>query len=389
MVETAQGVKNMPLPYRAGTSFSLEQPYLQAFTPQSDGFLSEVTISNLWDGFNDPRVKNLTVQVVPALDPERVLGMAVITDIFPYVPGGRSYTAQFINPITLNKSENYLLRIGVDVPAISMQYNGLINLTLLDQSGNKKTIQALAPPVQRITPMARYSADYNVSEAGVLKQVIIPHLLDQTGSSAEKTLRLTVTINDPTSPVLISSAEISGDFLPKSDARGDAYTFILDKELPVEFGKLYTVNIEMTRGYGEIGVYGSWPVNESTFDDALPLYGTGYAAYGETAYIYRGDLKFESYWPDNTDKLAHYESMLNQGDYIFISSNRQWGTTVRVPERYPLTTLFYRELIGCPAEKDILWCYQTAKPGMFFERLGYRLVEVFQSNPRLGIVRDQ
>ena len=90
------------------------------------------------------------------------------------------------------------------------------------------------------------------------------------------------------------------------------------------------------------------------------------------------------YWPDDHSKLERFETILDQADYIFITSNRQWGTTTRVPERYPLTTFYYRYLLGCPAYKDVLWCYSIAEPGSFFGELGFELVAVFHSNPRLG-----
>ena len=87
---------------------------------------------------------------------------------------------------------------------------------------------------------------------------------------------------------------------------------------------------------------------KSSWDMGLPFRMDGYDPYGG---IYRGDLNFEMYWDDNADKLTSALTILDQADYIFISSNRQWGTTTRVPERYPLTTAYYRALLGCPAEQ--------------------------------------
>ncbi len=68
-----------------------------------------------------------------------------------------------------------------------------------------------------------------------------------------------------------------------------------------------------------------------------------------------------------------------------MSSNRQWASVTRVPERYPLTSVYYRALIGCPADKDVIWCYNVATPGMFQGQLGYKLVQVFESFPTLDI----
>ena len=42
-------------------------------------------------------------------------------------------------------------------------------------------------------------------------------------------------------------------------------------------------------------------------------------------------------------------------------------------------------LIGCPADKDVIWCYNVARPGMFEGRLGYKLVAVFESFPTIDI----
>ena len=90
-------------------------------------------------------------------------------------------------------------------------------------------------------------------------------------------------------------------------------------------------------------------------------------------------------WDDNEEKLNLFYTGLDQGDYLFISSNRQWGTTTRVPERYPLTTAFYYALLGCPANEDVLRCYSVARPGMYQGQLGYELIQTFESYPTLDL----
>ncbi len=113
----------------------------------------------------------------------------------------------------------------------------------------------------------------------------------------------------------------------------------------------------------------------------LPFRTGGYDPYGG---IYRGDLNLEMYWDDNADKYQRFTGILDNADWIFMSSNRQWGTTTRVPERHPLTTEFYRALLGCPADKEVIWCYNVAEPGMFDGELGFELVKTFTSYPNLG-----
>ncbi|MDO9349420.1 MAG: DUF2298 domain-containing protein, partial [Anaerolineales bacterium] len=94
---------------------------------------------------------------------------------------------------------------------------------------------------------------------------------------------------------------------------------------------------------------------------------------------------------DNADKLARFLYTLDEGDYILIPTNHQYGQTTRLPERYPLTTVYYRELIGCPPEKDIFWCYRVAEPGTFHGNLGFELVATFEDYPTLGplVINDQ
>jgi hypothetical protein len=98
------------------------------------------------------------------------------------------------------------------------------------------------------------------------------------------------------------------------------------------------------------------PINESSWDDGLPLRMDGFDGFGG---LYNGTLNFEMYWDDNLAKLDRFVSMLDQGDYIFITSNRQWASVTRIPERFPLTTQYYRLLIGCPDGRDIIWCYNV------------------------------
>ena len=126
------------------------------------------------------------------------------------------------------------------------------------------------------------------------------------------------------------------------------------------------------------------PVHESSWDDAVPYPVDGFSPYSEGGGIYRGDLNFEMYWADDALKLRRFETNLDLADYIFITSSRQWGTTTRVPERYLLTSFYYRNLLGCPGGNDIEWCYNVAEPGMFEGQLGFELVQTFQSNPTLG-----
>jgi hypothetical protein len=157
--------------------------------------------------------------------------------------------------------------------------------------------------------------------------------------------------------------------------------------MTLHLNETYLISLEFIDGEGAIGVYGSRQANESTWDDPLPVALEGYNPYDFFSGLYRSDLNFEMYWDDNEIKRERFINILDQADYIFISSNRQWGTTVRVPERYPLTSQYYRKLMGCPDEKDIIWCYRVAEVGTFKGQLGFDLVKTSQSDPSIGPIK--
>ncbi|HEX9012289.1 MAG TPA: DUF2298 domain-containing protein, partial [Anaerolineaceae bacterium] len=149
----------------------------------------------------------------------------------------------------------------------------------------------------------------------------------------------------------------------------------------------------MEQGQGEVSFYGSATAIETDWDVPLPYVLPGYPSpWDANTGIYQGDMNTQSYYPDDPasygtpqeNKLNRFLTTLDQADYIFISSNRQWATTTRVPQRYPLTTAYYRELLGCPVDKDIRWCYSVATPGKFHGQLGFDLAAVFQSEPGIG-----
>ncbi len=67
--------------------------------------------------------------------------------------------------------------------------------------------------------------------------------------------------------------------------------------------------------------------------------------------------------PDDKLKMDYLIGNLLKGDYIAISSNRLYKAVLNVSERYPVTSLYYKLL--------------------FSERLGFRLINVFTSHPKI------
>lgn len=159
----------------------------------------------------------------------------------------------------------------------------------------------------------------------------------------------------------------------------------LDQSASIQTGQTYLVELTL-EGQGAAALRPSVLVSETSWDDGLPVSIGGYD-YGSR---YTG-VNQELYWPDNQDdnadgvpdKLARIVDTLNQGDYLIITSNRQYGSIGRVPERYPLTVEYYRLLFHCPAPEAINQCAAVAQPGKVNNSLGYKLIDVFQSDPTL------
>lgn len=236
-----------------------------------------------------------------------------------------------------------------------------------------------------INPGAPYETQFTALGSGSLQSLLLGHAADPA-LSGPQTVTVSIARDAGVAPAdALTRATLTADFAPKKDPRGESYTLEFNPPLTLTKGDNYFLHFETT---GALSLAGAAPINESTWDDGLPLRMDGYDAYGG---IFDGSHNFEMYWDDNSDKLARFTSNLDTGDYVFISSNRQWATTTRVPERYPLTTAFYRNLIGCPDDKDVIWCYNVARPDTFQGKLGYKLIQVFESFPTLGpwTVNDQ
>ena len=199
---------------------------------------------------------------------------------------------------------------------------------------------------------------------------------------------LVLTISQPDGEDVNASASVVANFNALENSRGEDYQFIFEHPVTLVKDVNYQLQLALNTQAGEIVLEGSAPAHESSWDDGIPYRLEGYDAYGG---IYKSGLNFEMYWPDNQEKYERFVSVLDEADFIFITSSRQWGSLPRVPERYPLSTVYYRNLLGCPPERSIEWCFNVAQPGMFKGSLGFDLVNVFQSDPSIGpwSVNDQ
>ena len=279
-------------------------------------------------------------------------------------------------PVILEAGKQYELEFTVTEPETFLRIGGSVAV-ITDQ----RPIY-LPQPVFQLSSTSPFQLSIFPRESGKLEEIILNRVADLTASNQVSTLKASIIAqNDP--QTILASAQLESNFAVTSDLRGEHYTLRFDEAPVLEKNTAYYLLLQV-EGSAVLGIYNSITALESTWDDALPVGLYGYNQFDYINGIYGNHLNMELYWDDNSEKLDRLTSILDQADAIFISSNRQWGTIPRVPERYPLTSQFYRSLIGCPEEKDILWCYAVAEPHMFQGELGFELTAVFQNDPTLG-----
>ncbi len=96
------------------------------------------------------------------------------------------------------------------------------------------------------------------------------------------------------------------------------------------------------------------------WDDSLPK--SLSPTLSQANYGYR-HLELPMYEPDTYTKFSHVYEVLQQADYIILATNRLYRSIPRLPERYPISSEYYRLL--------------------FAEQLGFAKVATFTSYPRL------
>ncbi|MGB2957012.1 MAG: DUF2298 domain-containing protein [Anaerolineales bacterium] len=249
--------------------------------------------------------------------------------------------------------------------------------TLIIDTDDGSTQQLLTYPDGKIIQQeSSWLTTFEMKEEGALTAVYFPEIINENPSVNPLTLE--ITLNDQEGVVLGSESGLFSFNLGKSEGQ-----IKLSAPVDLEAGKVYQLRVSVKDPAGAIILRGTGIANESSWDDGLPLRMDGYDPYGG---VYRGGLNFEMYWDDNPEKLDRFISTLNQAEYILITSSRQWATTTRIPERYPLTTEYYRQLVGCPIEISVEQCYNRALPGTYQGNLGFELIQTFQSNPHLGLI---
>lgn len=377
---------NEPVGYQNSALIASDAPYTYGFTADQTGDLSAISIEHVLTQSNEAPQVNLiaTIREVDG-DTAAFKSAGFIQSAFTQTSDARGdvATINLQDTVGLEKGRRYELELAVAEPGVFLRISGAVMLKSV--SDDTSAVQYLADPVFRLAENTPFQTNIYPRESGTLSGLVLNRVVDLTGSSGTKTL--TVTLIDPNNPEgVLASGTINDDFLPESDPRGESVTITFNRPVTLKASTGYTLLLSMT-GKGALGIYNNSTAVESSWDDALPVSMYSYNQFGYWDGIYGNHRNYELYWDDNETKLDSLTTNLDLTDSIFISSSRQWGSIPRVPERYPLTTEYYRALIGCPVDKDILWCYSVAQPGMFKGELGFELTAVFQNDPQIGSYR--
>ena len=384
-LETEEGPYQRPLSYQGGDEVRPGASLRIPFKPITNGNISEVTIPHIMDTSQIGSFKTLQLSIYSNSElNDDLLGVAMIESEFipqNHLSLGDAYTFRFNQPIAIQKDALYHLQLELIKGETPLLISGSPSLALVDPSSTM--LEQTLPRIQQsIRVNQPYTMSVYLQKGGEITSVLVPYLVDNAGLPGEKTLTLTLTLQNE--PSVTRTVAVKAPFGPGWDGRGEPYRFVLDPALPVEITQTLSISLTTDTEGVQLVLHSPAPVHESSWDDGIPYGVEGYAVYSENNGIYRNDLNFEMYWPDDEAKLSRLTKNLDLGDYIFITSNRQWGTTTRVPERYPLTSHYYRNLLGCPEGEEITWCYGVAEPGLFEGNLGFELVETFDSNPSIG-----
>ncbi|HEY7033556.1 MAG TPA: DUF2298 domain-containing protein, partial [Thermomicrobiales bacterium] len=118
----------------------------------------------------------------------------------------------------------------------------------------------------------------------------------------------------------------------------------------------------VTRVAASVWIYDNVPKGSTRtsviWDDGLPMPLAGYPSPSDYP-----EESLDLYADDNQKKLDDLMASLDKTDYVIESSTRIYGSIPRLPERYPMTTEYYRML--------------------FSGDLGFELVKSFTSHPQI------
>jgi YYY domain-containing protein len=380
-INQAGSVYNQLVPFPYNYLIQPEIPYYGSFTASASGELDEVVLGEIVDPAQNYGEKRFTLLVSELPGGGNQVGSATQqTELnLESAQSGQKLAFVIDPPALLEQGQEYFLELHLAPGQGPVNLTGSLDMMIQSEDGVTQSFVLENALVDYGTP---FTASFIAPKDGFITGAELNLSAVQTPEEDEA-LRLTLSA-DPEGEDQLASASIVGNITEKDPANINGTALQLDQPVPLTKGQNYYLMIAYEGPREGVTLKGAAVANEGAWDDGLPVRVDGYDGFGG---IYQPGLNFDMYEDDNPNKLARFLSILDQAEYLLISSNRQWGSLPRLPERFPMTAEYYRRLLGCPAERSISWCYNVAKPGDFQGDLGYELVKVFQSDPQLGPFR--
>ncbi len=135
---------------------------------------------------------------------------------------------------------------------------------------------------------------------------VLPGWGPDSNPASAQTFSLDLTLDPNATPdQYLATSSFTSDFsAPASNPRGRDYVLTLNHPLKVFDGQTYFMRLDTTE---VVTLVGAAPINESDFDDGLPLRYGNYDGFGG---IYQGGLNLQIYWDDNAAKLTRFVDTL-------------------------------------------------------------------------------
>jgi YYY domain-containing protein len=356
------------------------------FKPNVWGRLSNIQINIAQES---PGVGESAVIVMELFDDLEGINLLASAQYDGFVPSGSLEISFEPDPtLDLSSGHEYMLRVAM-IEGNLIQFNDQL-WARLETDGEIQNIRVPLPGDFALIEGVGYQTQLESKSSGNLRALYLPYalgLISQTTS-----IHLEIELLDPSEDnALLAAANLEEDVSNSSES---GFYLNFDRPVQINRGQKYALRFNLLEGTG-IKLRGSRITNETTWDLGLPFSLDGRSGFNG---LYTG-FNQELYWPDDedqnnnevSDKLERIVRTLSEGDFLTIATNRQYGTTTRVPTRYPLTSAYYRALFGCHWPDEVLECAARAQPDEITGELGYELVAVYQSNPQFaGIeINDQ
>ncbi|MGA9532380.1 MAG: DUF2298 domain-containing protein [Anaerolineales bacterium] len=375
VIQTDDGEKLEPV--AAPEDFLLHSGQVQdlSFTAHHDGEAKAILTPMVSSMSVDNDRYGLTFQLFDGAPEGAPIGSSQYTGLIP--SAGDTRLELDLSPgFHVSDGASYTMRVELDGSS-SITMDGAPALVLDTDDGEQLVPTSLPESTVALHPQRPLVLPFAGQHAGEVTGVRLPHLQ----GPPERSVHLRVSLRSAGSSEPLATAD---QVLEPVDLQAPVDIAFVPAPF-LEQGGSYELTVEALDSLG-ITLRGDTIVHETSWDDPLPQRLDGYDIAGRYP-----SLNQELYWPDDedkdnngvSDKLERIVDSLSNGDYLFISSNRQYGTIARVPSRYPLSTAYYRLLLNCPAPTDVWVCADQAKPGQVNNDIGYELVQVFETNPHL------